>query len=80
MVSLTPNERGTSVLIIAKSRDNLPISWSALMASPTLPLISSAWAIISSKLPYSWMSLTAVFSPIPLMPGRLSLASPLSPL
>ena len=41
-------------------------------------LISSAWAIASSKEPYAVMIAVAVFSPIPATPGILSDASPIS--
>ena len=68
------------VWIMAKSREILPISWCSLIIWPTLPLMLSALATMLSKLPYSLNNLTAVTSPIPGIPGRLSLASPLKPL
>ena len=49
----------------------------ALNDSPTLPDISSACLISSSKFPYSLIHLTAVFSPTLGTDGKLSDGSPL---
>ena len=46
--------------------------------SPTLPFTSSTWSTRLATSPYCWISLVAVFSPRPGMPGRLSDGSPRS--
>ena len=48
----------------------------ALKASPTFPDISPACLINSSKFPYSFIHLTAVFSPTLGTDGKLSDGSP----
>ncbi len=51
-------------------------------AAPRMPLlaIASGSARSASNVPACWISADAVFSPIPLMPGMLSIASPMSPM
>ena len=74
------SESGSS---IGASRRRIMISWflrtrSSCSASDarSFGVCSSTWAKMPSSPPYVWISLAAVFSPTPGMPGRLSLGSP----
>ena len=71
---MSPN--GTSRRIVVRNFDIFASSAPAAIRSPSRPLISPAWAMISSTLPYWASSVLAVFSPTPLMPGMLSDVSP----
>ncbi len=57
-------------------------TFSMIPTAPRIPLsrIASGSASNASSVPACWISAEAVFSPTPLMPGMLSIASPMSPM
>ena len=77
--STSSKSTGTSILIVASSLDKSPCCAKFSTFSFCFPLSWSTFSSIPSSVPYSFRSLTAVFSPIPGIPGILSTASPMSP-
>ena len=69
---------GTSVRIVARNFDILMSSTAFSTFSRNFPLISSVCCKRWSIVPNSLMSFTAVFSPTPGQPGKLSAESPIS--
>ena len=79
-ISLRLISIGTSVIIVASFFENIACSLYVVKFSLNfLPLISSILLNTPSTDPYVWISLNAVFSPIPGTPGILSDLSPISP-
>ena len=72
------NSTGTSVLMVARKYDILISSIAASTFSRSLPFILSVFSSKFATEPNSFISLTAVFSPTPGHPGKLSAESPMS--
>ena len=72
--SSTSVSRSVAISLNASSR-----SGSAMSAPRTLGLLSLTAAFsVASRVPWRWSRSAAVFSPMPLAPGRPSLGSPRS--
>ena len=70
---------GTFTSITDRSRHISAVSANSMRFWRRLGVCSSAWARISSRVPYFSINCAAVFSPMPGTPGRLSLESPIMP-